>query len=104
MGATTTARTVVWMRVRDLATLRAVLKSAGERGMSYQLIAKEAEVSKGFIGQLATGHRTTLTPLVAYRIAEALGVKPEVIFEANARSAGGRASSPASDMPDGGKS
>jgi transcriptional regulator with XRE-family HTH domain len=47
-------------------------------------LARYADCSKGFISHLLSGRRSSCTPALATRIAEALNVPLEVLFDAKA--------------------
>ncbi|OBS01847.1 hypothetical protein A9W98_17840 [Mycobacterium gordonae] len=68
------------MRLRSPATLRALME---QYGFSLGRLARYADCSKGFISHLLSGRRSSCTPELAARIAEALNVPLEVIFDAN---------------------
>ena len=52
------------------------------KGFSIQRLATYAQCSKSMIGHLRTGEKTSCTPALALRIAEALDVPWEGLFEA----------------------
>lgn len=68
------------MRLRSPATLRALME---QYGFSLGRLARYADCSKGFISHLLSGRRSSCTPELAARIAEALNVPLEVIFDPN---------------------
>lgn len=74
-----------WMRLRSPATLRALM---GQYKFSLGRLARYADCSKGFISHLLSGRRSSCTPELASRIAEALNVPLEVLFDANVSPAG----------------
>jgi transcriptional regulator with XRE-family HTH domain len=51
-------------------------------------LARYADCSKGFISHLLAGRRSSCTPELAARIAEALNVPLEVLFDAKASPTG----------------
>lgn len=55
-----------------------------QKNFSMQRLATYADCSKSFIGFLANGTKTSCTPDLARRIAEALDVPVEVLFEPKA--------------------
>lgn len=66
-----------WMRLQSSDTLKALM---AQRGFSMQRLARYAGCSKSFVGHLASGHKTTCTPELAQRLAEALEVPLEILF------------------------
>lgn len=58
---------------RKIALLRA------EQGISQEDLAGEAEVNRGYISRIENGHVAFSVP-VLLKIADALGVKPEELF------------------------
>ena len=66
-----------WMRLQSANTLRALM---GQRGFSLDRMARYAGCSKGFISHLLAGRKTTCTPELALRIAEALDVPLDLLF------------------------
>lgn len=67
------------MRLRSPATLRALME---QYEFSLSRLARYADCSKGFISHLLAGRRSSCTAQLAERIAEALNVPTEVLFEA----------------------
>lgn len=70
-----------WMRLRSPDTLRALMK---QDNFSLGRLAVYSSCSKGFISHLLSGRRSSCSPKLAVRIAEALNVPLEVLFEAKA--------------------
>lgn len=70
------------MRITSPETLRAVMR---QRGLSIAAIARSAGCSKGFISHLLAGRRRSCTPPLARRIAAALDVPLELVFESDGR-------------------
>ncbi|GAA1891566.1 helix-turn-helix transcriptional regulator [Williamsia serinedens] len=66
------------MRLRSPDTLRALM---AQYDFSLGRLARYADCSKGFISHLLAGRRASCTPQLAERIAEALHVPLEVLFE-----------------------
>lgn len=66
------------MRLRSPATLRALME---QYEFSLGRLARYADCSKGFISHLLSGRRTSCTTPLADRIAEALNVPTEVLFD-----------------------
>lgn len=73
------------MRLRSPATLRALME---QYGFSLGRLARYADCSKGFISHLLAGRRSSCTPLLAERIAEALNVPIEILFDPKVSPAG----------------
>lgn len=67
-----------WMKLRSAAILKAFMD---QKNFSVQRLATYSGCSKGFIGHLRTGHKTSCTEKLAKNIAEALDVPLEVLFE-----------------------
>lgn len=66
-----------WMRLQSPATLKALM---GQKRFSLERLARYAGCSKSFISHLTSGRKTTCTPELAQRIAEALEVPLEILF------------------------
>lgn len=66
-----------WMRLQSGDTLRALM---AQKRFSYERIARYSGCSKSFISHLTSGRKTTCTPELAERIAEALEVPLEILF------------------------
>jgi transcriptional regulator with XRE-family HTH domain len=73
------------MRLRSPATLKALM---GQYNFSLARLARYADCSKGFISHLLSGRRSSCTPVLAARIAEALNVPLEVLFDPKASPTG----------------
>lgn len=69
------------MRLRSAETLRALMR---QDDFSLARLARYADCSKGFISHLLSGRRSSCTVDLAERIAEALRVPTEVLFEVKA--------------------
>lgn len=67
-----------WMRLRSPDTLRALMN---QDNFSLGRLAIYSSCSKGFISHLLSGRRSSCTPKLAGRIAEALNVPLEVLFD-----------------------
>lgn len=67
------------MRLRSPDTLRALMKQSS---LSLGDLAELAGCSKGFISHLLSGRRSSCKPELAGRIAMALHVPTEVLFDA----------------------
>lgn len=66
------------MRLRSAEVLRAFMK---QKSFSMQRLATYSSCSKSFIGFLCNGTKTSCTDDLAERIAAALDVPKEVLFE-----------------------
>lgn len=73
------------MRLRSPDTLRALM---AQYDFSLGRLARYADCSKGFISHLLAGRRASCTPQLADRIAEALHVPVEVLFEVRVSTTG----------------
>lgn len=67
-----------WMNLTSAETLRALMR---QRGMSMARLARYSGCSKSFISHLCAERKKTCTPQLAVRIAEALSVPTEILFE-----------------------
>lgn len=76
-----------WMRLQSAETLRALM---GQRGFSMGRMARYAGCSKSFISHLVAGRKSTCTPELATRIAEALEVPLTILFVPSASTIEGR--------------
>lgn len=76
-----------WMRLQSADTLRALM---GQRGFSLDRMARYSGCSKGFISHLLAGRKTTCTPEIALRIAEALDVPLDLLFVPSVSAPSGR--------------
>lgn len=74
-----------WMKLRSADTLRALME---QDDFSLGRLARYADCSKGFISHLLAGRRSSCTPELAARIAEALGVPVSVLFDARVSTSG----------------
>ena len=70
-----------WMKLTSPDTLKELLLT---KGLSYADLGRAAGVSRGFISHLTAGRKKTMTPIVAYRIAERLDIPLSVLFEPRA--------------------
>lgn len=68
------------MRLQSIELLRAFVGPEANKKMSQRKLARYAGVHDSFINHLTSGRRTSCTPAVARRIAEALEVPLEVLF------------------------
>lgn len=75
-----------WMKLTSADTLRALM---AQRGLSYETLARYAGCSKSFVSHLTRGRKTTCTPALAERIAEALSVPLEILFVPSVSADGG---------------
>lgn len=69
-----------WMKLTSADTLKALM---AQRGLSMSRLARYAGCSKSFIAHLCVGRKSTCTPQLAQRIAEALEVPLEILFVLN---------------------
>jgi transcriptional regulator with XRE-family HTH domain len=65
------------MRLQSADTLKALMK---QRDFSMDRLARYSGCSKSFISHLTAGRKTTCTPKLATRIAEALEVPRGILF------------------------
>lgn len=66
-----------WMKLQSEATLRALM---AQRHFSMERLARYSGCSKSFISHLTSGRKSTCSPELAERIAEALEVPLELLF------------------------
>lgn len=67
-----------WTRLKSADTLRALME---QDGFSHGRLARYAGCSKGFTSHLLAGRRSSCTPELGARIAEALNVPVQVLFD-----------------------
>lgn len=65
------------MKLTSPDTLKALMN---QKNFSYDRLARYAGCSKSFISHLASGRKTSCTPLLAENIAEALEVPLSLLF------------------------
>jgi transcriptional regulator with XRE-family HTH domain len=65
------------MRLQSGEILRAFMR---QRGISERTLARYAGCSRAMVGHLLHGRKTTCTPQLAVKIAEALSVPLEALF------------------------
>lgn len=65
------------MKLASSDTLKALME---QRRFSHEQMARYAGCSRGFISHLTAGRKSSCTPQLAQRIAEALDVPLEVLF------------------------
>lgn len=70
-----------WMRLRSPQLLRAFVGPEPDKKMSGRKLARYIDTHPSFIDHLLNGRCRSCKPLTADRIAEALGVPTEVLFE-----------------------
>lgn len=70
-----------WMKLRTPDLLRAFVGPEPEKKMSARRLARYVDVHPSFIDHLLAGRRRSCEPKTANRIAEALEVPMEVLFE-----------------------
>jgi len=75
-----------WMKLISKHTLIALME---DRKFSTQRLAIYSQCSKSMIGHLRSGHKTSCTPSLAERIAEALDVPVVALFEQRASAGSG---------------
>lgn len=76
-----------WMRLRSAELLRAFVGPESDKRMSGRKLARAAGKHPSFINHLTSGRESSCTPQTADRIADALGVPTEVLFEERMTSA-----------------
>lgn len=76
-----------WMRLHSAHLLRAVVGPEREKKMSARKLARYVGVHPSFIDHLLAERRRSCTPQTADRIAEALGVPTEFLFQEQVSSA-----------------
>lgn len=76
-----------WMRLQSADTLSALMR---QRGFSMSRLARYSDCSKSFISHLVAGRKSTCTPQLAERIAEALEVPLSLLFVPSVSANGGR--------------
>lgn len=69
-----------WMRLQSTERLRAFVGPEDGKKLSQRQLARYAGVHTSFINHLTSGRRSSCTPKVANRIAEAVGVPLEILF------------------------
>ena len=77
------------MRLKSPSVLKALME---QDDFSMARLARYAGCSKSFISHLLAGRRRNCTPHLGERIAEALGVPSEVLFDVKVTPTAGRAS------------
>lgn len=75
------------MKLTSAEMLAARMK---QRGISYQMLAGAAGVSKSFISHLTSGRKSTCTPAVASRIEVTLDVPKGFLFVERTSTVDGR--------------
>lgn len=70
-----------WMKLRSPQLLQAFIGPEPDKKMSGRQLARAVEVHPSFINHLTAGRSSSCTPKVADRIAGALGVPTDVLFE-----------------------
>lgn len=76
-----------WMKLRSPQLLQAFVGPEPEKKMSARQLARSVDVHPSFINHLTAGRSSSCTPKVADRIAGALGVPTDVLFEERLTSA-----------------
>ncbi|MGG7653552.1 helix-turn-helix domain-containing protein [Kocuria rosea] len=70
-----------YMKLRSADLLKAFIGPEPDKKMSGRKLARYAGVDPSFINHLTAGRRSSCTPIVAQRIAEALEVPLTVLFD-----------------------
>lgn len=70
-----------WMKLRSAQLLQAFVGPEPDKKMSGRQLARAVDVHPSFINHLTAGRSSSCTPKVADRIAGALGVPTDVLFE-----------------------
>lgn len=76
-----------WMKLKSPELLRAFVGPEHSKRMSGRKLARIIEKHPSFIDHLLAGRRRSCEPKTANRIAEALGVPVEILFEVHMSSA-----------------
>jgi plasmid maintenance system antidote protein VapI len=71
------------MKLKSAELLRALVGPEPQKKLSGRQLARYVDVHPSFIDHLLNERRRSCTPQTADRIAEALGVPTEVLFEAH---------------------
>lgn len=74
-----------WMRLQSRHTLKALM---AQRSFSLERLARYSGCSKSMVSHLTAGRKSTCTPELAERIAEALEVPLEILFVPHASTNG----------------
>ncbi len=69
------------MKLRSAQLLQAFVGPESDKKMSGRQLARAVDVHPSFINHLTSGRSSSCTPKVADRIAGALGVPTDVLFE-----------------------
>ncbi|TDH57519.1 XRE family transcriptional regulator [Mycobacterium eburneum] len=75
------------MKLRSAELLRAFVGPQPEKKMSARQLARSVDTHNSFIDHLLSGRRSSCLPVTADRIAQALGVPTDVLFEERVPSA-----------------
>lgn len=78
-----------WMKLKDKSIFVAHMDNP-RNPYSTGRLAQYVGCSRSFIGHLRTGYKTSCTPDLAERIAEALGVPIEALFDLRTSAGSGR--------------
>lgn len=76
-----------WMKLRSKEILIAFMD---DKDFSNGRLAQYSKCSRAFIGHLRSGYKTSCTPALAERIAEALDVPVVALFDARTSAVSGR--------------
>lgn len=74
------------MRLHSADRLRAFVGPEPDKKISQRRLARYAGVHPSFINHMTSGRRRSCTPVVAQRIAEAVGVPLDILFVSEAAS------------------
>lgn len=70
-----------WMKLRSAELLRAFVGPEDSKKLSARQLARTCGITPGFINHLTSGRKTSCRRMTADRIAQALGVPTDVLFE-----------------------
>lgn len=70
-----------WMKLRSTELFRAFVGPEDSKKLSARQLARACGKTPGFINHLTTGRKNSCYPETADRIAQALGVPTDVLFE-----------------------
>lgn len=70
-----------WMKLKSSGLLRAFVGPEDDKKMSARKLARYVDVHPSFIDHLLADRRRSCEPKTANRIAEALGVPVEILFD-----------------------
>lgn len=70
-----------WMKLRSAELLKAFVGPEESKKLSARQLARAVDINPSFINHLTAGRKTSCLPETADRIAQALGVPTDVLFE-----------------------